>query len=254
MRRAAVLAFRTARRGHVRRSLTFRPPLAAKGDALGLRFFHPSLRERQEPLSVLHASLYFRSFTIALVSSLVASGAWFAYREKPSEAGLQLAPQNLVSSSSVLGSLFSPVAFSTSERIGEGTLTTTAEQTTETKRRALVVDNDEFFTGDIIGDEPISKETGDSGRLHLEMLSPDQATSKIRQREQSYLIGRGRGVVRYDVTQVPSNSPIEDDHAEKIIEVPGTVTPPEDGLKNTDWMFWGVFDGHRYVAIHLIYC
>ena len=53
-----------------------------------------------------------------------------------------------------------------------------------------------------------------------------------------------RGVVRYDVVQIPSNDPIEDDHSEKIIEVPQTVAAPEEGQSSSDWMFWGVFDGH----------
>ncbi|SLM40848.1 pyruvate dehydrogenase phosphatase [Lasallia pustulata] len=76
------------------------------------------------------------------------------------------------------------------------------------------------------------------------MLTPDQATQTIRRNEESYLVGRGRGVVRYDVVQLPSNNPIEDDHAERIVEVPQTVAATEDGTSSSDWMFWGVFDGH----------
>lgn len=45
----------------------------------------------------------------------------------------------------------------------------------------------------------------------------------------------------------PSNSPIEDDHAEKIIEVPSNLAATDNGATASDWMFWGVFDGHRYV-------
>ena len=44
--------------------------------------------------------------------------------------------------------------------------------------------------------------------------------------------------------QIPSNDPIEDDHAEKIIEVPSNLAAT-DGANASDWMFWGVFDGHR---------
>jgi pyruvate dehydrogenase phosphatase len=97
-----------------------------------------------------------------------------------------------------------------------------------------------LYTGAIIGDGPISKDTDDSGRKVLEMMSPDQVTQKLRKNEESYIVGRGQGVVRYDVVQIPSNDPIEDDHAEKIIEVPSTS--PES--QPSDWMFWGVFDGH----------
>jgi len=80
------------------------------------------------------------------------------------------------------------------------------------------------------------------------MLSPEEATAKLRSNEESYNIGRGSGVWRYDVVQIPSNNPIEDDHSEKIIEVPSVVAPAEDGKNTSDWMFWGVFDGHRYTA------
>jgi pyruvate dehydrogenase phosphatase len=93
----------------------------------------------------------------------------------------------------------------------------------------------------------LSKETDDYGRKVLEMLTPDQATQKLRKNEESWLIGRGQGVVRYDVVQIPSNDPIEDDHAEKIIEVPQSVTAATESATPSDWMFWGVFDGHRYI-------
>jgi pyruvate dehydrogenase phosphatase len=45
-------------------------------------------------------------------------------------------------------------------------------------------------------------------------------------------------------TLVPSNDPIEDDHAEKIIEVPSNLAATDNGAAASDWMFWGVFDGH----------
>lgn len=111
-------------------------------------------------------------------------------------------------------------------------------------RKALVVDNDQFFTGQIVGEGPLAKDTDDRGRKVLEMLSPDQATERLRKNEQSYLVGRGRGVVRYDVVQLPSNDPIEDDHAEKIVEVPSSVAATDNGAPSSDWMFWGIFDGH----------
>lgn len=108
-----------------------------------------------------------------------------------------------------------------------------------------MVENDQFYTGSLVGDEPLSKDTDDFGRKVLEMMTPEQATQKLRKNEESYLVGRGRGVVRYDVVQLPSNDPIEDDHAEKIVEVPQTVAATGDGSASSDWMFWGVFDGHR---------
>jgi len=108
-----------------------------------------------------------------------------------------------------------------------------------------VVGQGSLYTGTITGDGPLSKETDDYGRKVLEMLTPEQATQKLRKNEESWLVGRGKGVVRYDVVQIPSNDPIEDDHAEKIIEVPQGVAATNDGSLASDWMFWGVFDGHR---------
>lgn len=107
-----------------------------------------------------------------------------------------------------------------------------------------MVDHDQFFTGDVPADQPLSKELDHSGRLVMEMLDEGQSTAKLRQQEQSYLVGRGQGVLRYDLTQLPSNHPIEDDHAEQIIQVPKTVALPMEGANTSDWMFWGVFDGH----------
>lgn len=117
----------------------------------------------------------------------------------------------------------------------------------EQTRKALVVGPGELYTGTITGTAPISKETDDYGRKVLEMLDPEQATAKLRKNEESWLVGRGQGVVRYDVVQIPSNDPIEDDHAEKIIEVPSNLAATDNGAPASDWMFWGVFDGHRYV-------
>ena len=97
-----------------------------------------------------------------------------------------------------------------------------------------------------MGDQPLTKENGD-GRLVVEMYTPEQATEKLRQNEESYAVGRGQGVVRYDVVQLASNLPIEDDHAEKIVAVPQVITNAPDEASASDWMFWGVFDGHRSV-------
>ncbi|KAF2161589.1 hypothetical protein M409DRAFT_69680 [Zasmidium cellare ATCC 36951] len=119
-----------------------------------------------------------------------------------------------------------------------------AESVPESVRKALIVEQGQLFTAQIPADQPISKETDFSGRKVLEMLTPDQASAKLRTNEESYLVGRGEGVVRYDVVQIPSNDPIEDDHVEKIVEVPNTTAAAEEGKASSDWMFWGVFDGH----------
>ena len=141
------------------------------------------------------------------------------------------------------GSFIPDVKSASSPRASDGTGEEIAPQS---QRKALVVENDQFYTHDISDDAPLSKETGAQGQQQLEMLTPEQATEKLRRTEESYLVGRGRGVVRYDVVQIPSNNPIEDDHAERIVDVPPTVTPSESGSPSSDWMFWGVFDGHRF--------
>ena len=181
---------------------------------------------------------------MALISTAVASGAWYAYKGTPvPDVGA------LVTSTGTPGA----APFSNSQQtrgiytdsILSSVNTATAEEVADSTRRALVVENDQFFTGDIAGDQPLTKETGSSDRLVVEMLTPDQVTKKLRQNEESYAIGRGQGVVRYDVVQLASNHPIEDDHAEKIIGVPPDVAFTAEGSASSDWMFWGVFDGHR---------
>lgn len=104
----------------------------------------------------------------------------------------------------------------------------------------MVVGADDLRQGTIVGDGPLSKHSGD-GRKIVEMLTPEQATDKLRNLEQSFSVNRGQGVTRYDLVQLPSNDPIEDDHAEKIVQVPGERS---DQAVDSDWMFWGVFDGH----------
>ena len=253
MRRAAVQALRTARRSHhVRKYFNTRSVLASPLNHVpGFRLL-PGAYERGQLLSPLQSTLY-RNFAYAFISTLVASGAWAAYKDKPAaENSVQVHPtQTSLGSSPIIGSLGSTSSPSTMSQASTDAPLITAEDRAEITRRALVVENDQFFAGDIVGDEPISKETDHSGRLVLEMLTPEQATQKLRQNEQSFLVGRGQGVLRYDVVQLASNNPIEDDHVEKIIEVPGVLQSVKDGSARSDWMFWGVFDGHRYYKSHL---
>ncbi|OCK74743.1 protein serine/threonine phosphatase 2C [Lepidopterella palustris CBS 459.81] len=184
--------------------------------------------------------MHIRSFSIALVSAAVASGAFYAYRgASPSPA----AGTSTAFTTDQSRSLSSANVYSSSPKAGPSS--GTSEQAPEPIRRALVLGQDSsLYTGTITGDGPLSKETDDLGRKVLEMMTPEQTTQKLRKNEESWLVGRGKGVVRYDVVQIPSNDPIEDDHAEKIIEVPQTITSTDDGSSASDWMFWGVFDGH----------
>ncbi|TLD19011.1 Ornithine carbamoyltransferase [Venturia nashicola] len=168
--------------------------------------------------------MHFRRFSVALVTAAVASGAWY-YKQ---------ATQQTSNDSTSAGS----TAQSASVVLGD---MTTAPHST---RKALVVEQGQLYSGTIVGDGPISKDTDESGRKVIEMMTPEQVTKRLRTNEESWMIGRGNGVVRYDVVQLPSNDPIEDDHAEKIIEVPQTTAATDDGSTASDWMFWGVFDGH----------
>lgn len=74
------------------------------------------------------------------------------------------------------------------------------------------------------------------------LLNDEQVDTKLRQFEESYYVNRGKGVMRYDICQLPSNSPIEDDRAEEIIQVP--ILQDNNIKTTTDWLFFGVFDGH----------
>lgn len=219
MRRAAFQSARSARRLCLRKFARSRIASAAPSSALAYRA-HDLVRSRASP-TVLSSSMQFRAITGALVAAAVASGAFYAYNGKQSP-----------------GNTASPLHQAQSLSTAAGS---------EPTRKALVVGQGELFTGTITGSGPISKETDEYGRRVVEMLDPEQATAKLRKNEESWLVGRGQGVVRYDVVQVPSNDPIEDDHAEKIIQVPSSLAATDTAAAASDWMFWGVFDGHRYV-------
>ncbi|CAG8576588.1 5394_t:CDS:2 [Acaulospora colombiana] len=70
---------------------------------------------------------------------------------------------------------------------------------------------------------------------HKIILSPTEATLKLRENQLSFLLHRNNGVYRYDTNQLASNSPIEDTKYEEI----------DSSTKNDgDRLFFGVFDGH----------
>ncbi|KAK4205613.1 phosphatase 2C-like domain-containing protein [Triangularia verruculosa] len=164
----------------------------------------------------LQSSMYYRRAGVVLASALVGYGAWYSYNDG--------SPGNVNN---------------VSAKRGYTTDTSTADSSLPT-RNVLVISADQLHTGTIVGDGPISKTTSEDGTRVIEMLNPEQATEKLRKLEESYLVNRGQGVVRYDLVQLPSNDPIEDDHTEKIIE----IEPPTSNNGGNDWMFWGVFDGH----------
>ncbi|PYH99235.1 phophatase 2C family protein [Aspergillus ellipticus CBS 707.79] len=224
MRRAAFQALRTARRLPAWKVAGRKPCAVSFSSSRGLSLpgRHPSYLP-----ATLQSSMHLRNFSLALISTAVASGAWYAYQGNGSQ---QASAALNTTSSSQLRSITTSSAH--------------AEDPAETTRRALLVDNDQFYTATLSGEQPLFKHTDDSDRRVLEMLTPEQATQKLRKNEESYMVNRGKGVVRYDIVQVPSNSPIEDDHAEKVVEVPSSVAAATEGESNSDWMFWGVFDGH----------
>ncbi|KAG6011553.1 hypothetical protein E4U41_005477, partial [Claviceps citrina] len=153
--------------------------------------------------------MFFRRLGVALVSSIaVGYGAWYSYNSTTTAHGTDV------------------------DAHAHAALPT---------RSVIVVGADELQHGTIVGEVPISKTTAD-GRRIVEMLNSDQATEKLRRQEQSFFVNRGQGVTRYDLAQLPSNEPIEDDHAEKIVEVPSRSAAVEGA--RSDWMFWSVFDGH----------
>lgn len=190
--------------------------------------------------------MYFRSFSLVAIVSVLASSVWYYQRDPETRAlvngthinapGTSFSPPQYSTLSSASGSV-SPSSQSPSS-------SPNLERAAGPRRRALVVENDQFYVEELSDDAPLTKQAENDGLNRSEMLTPEQATQKLRRTEESYLVGRGRGVVRYDTVQMASNNPIEDDHAEKIVEAPQSVTPPSEGGSKGDWMFWGVFDGH----------
>ena len=172
---------------------------------------------------------------MAVISGLVGYGAWYSYKG-PATGDIA---SSATTTQSPGVSLSAPTY---------GPSPPSEDIASEIERKAVIVGADNLYTGAILGNEPITKDTDDAGRKVLEMLTPEQATQKLRRNEESYLVGRGKGVVRYDVVQIPSNDPIEDDHAEKIVELPQSLAAATaDRNAASDWMFWGVFDGHSCV-------
>ncbi|ETN46633.1 uncharacterized protein HMPREF1541_00819 [Cyphellophora europaea CBS 101466] len=237
MRRAAVVALRSARRAAFRKLINKAPLSSASSHYVVTAPFSLAARRYSTKRHIIQSSMWLPKTPLAIAASVGALGAWYAYG---SNQPVQLNAQPPVSSPQTRSLSSTPdIAQPTAEPASPAPVA--AGQ--ESSRRALVVDNDQFFTGDIVGEGPLAKDTDDHGRKVLEMMTPEQATERLRRMEQSYLVGRGRGVVRYDYVQLPSNDPIEDDHAEKIVEV-SQKTADAGGAQSSDWMFWGVFDGH----------
>jgi len=210
MRRAAISVARSIHRPVRRIVVRSRAVAAAQSDG-SVTFFTSTTRniarQHARGSQVLLSSMQLRSFSIALASSLVASGAYWAYQGSPSSASPSPA------------SLFAPPS---QTMIGP-----------PYERQPISFDSRALESIELPSDVPVIKEA-DAGVHILDSISPQQATIKLRRYEQSYFVERGRGVVRYDSAQLPSNNPIEDDHTEEW----------SLDSNGNDWMFWGVFDGH----------
>ncbi|KAL9115512.1 MAG: hypothetical protein Q9227_000833 [Pyrenula ochraceoflavens] len=234
MRQTLLRVFRTP----VRKLLGHTSPLTSVRYGLTLRSNSLGFRDYSSSSQYILPGMHVKNFSVAAVSGLVAAGGWYTYKSQQHHPIKADAPPvsestSLSSSQSFAKTTSSPEEYSVS-----------SSPSASSSRRALVVDNDQFYTGEIVGDGPLSKDTDDYGRKVLEMMTPEDASARLRKSEESYLVNRGRGVVRYDTSSLPSNDPIEDDHAEKIIEVPNFSPEMNGDATSSDWMFWGVFDGH----------
>jgi len=239
MRRAVIQNLRTFRRPTPRKALK---QLRNSGVPYNASFQRSIGSRNPQPLQ---SSMRLpRRFSVPVALGVGAAATYYAFQQRAPEPATGASPTvSSVASepsrgySAATGTAYAASSNTPGAVLGSG-------EVPDAVRKALVVDQGQLYTAEIPADQPISKQTDSSGRKVLEMLTPEQATAKLRTNEESYLVGRGEGVVRYDVVQIPSNDPIEDDHVEKIVEVPSTIAAAEDGKARSDWMFWGVFDGH----------
>lgn len=82
------------------------------------------------------------------------------------------------------------------------------------------------------------------GKHQLPIFTDVEVDRRLHRYEESYLVHRGKGVARYDICQLPSNNPIEDDRVEKIVQVPIQDQNNGNAKDESDWYFWSVMDGH----------
>jgi pyruvate dehydrogenase phosphatase len=235
MRRAIVQNLRTFRRPTPRKALK-----TLRISGTNNVSFQRSIASRN--LCPLHSSMQFRRLSGPLALGVGAGAIYYGYQNGFGQTDAAPSTTSLAGSQARAYSNTPSVAYAASSTSPVDGLS--SSQVPEAVRKALIVEQGQLFTAQIPADVPISKETDNSGRKVLEMLTPEQADAKLRTNEESYLVNRGEGVVRYDVVQIPSNDPIEDDHVEKIVEVPDSTAAAEPGKTSSDWMFWGVFDGH----------
>lgn len=236
MRQVAIQAFRTARRSPLRRLSCYKAlQIALPKRIISSRSASSSFKTNGSPQPVLSAM---RLPTYSVAAFLTLLGGVFFFQDGRVSNPSSWMSENSTAIGRPQHSLSSEIPPAIPHLSGY-----TADES-EKPPKKLIVEKDQFYAGDLSENLPLSKDAGDDRRQVLAMLTPEQATNHLRRSQESYFVGRGRGVVRYDLVQLPSNNPIEDDHAEKIVEVPQTINPAQDGSSTSDWMFWGVFDGH----------
>lgn len=71
---------------------------------------------------------------------------------------------------------------------------------------------------------------------NITLLSETEVDSRLHANEKSFWVNRKNGIFRYDVAQLPSNNPIEDNHVEQIVTL--------NDSSEKDLSFFGIFDGH----------
>ena len=241
MRRAAIQAFRTARRNPLRKVLTQKAiPISSLARNLSARPGTPASR-KDAPAHIIQSSMFIRNFSVAAFVSVLASGYWFYQRDHTPDSRAFVNTTSISPSGKTQHSTLASLADQPTSPIHSPLPTPALEPTLEASEQ-VVVANGDFYVSELSQERSLGKKTEEQ-EYQMGTLSPEQATQQLRKSEESYLIGRGNGVTRYDLVQVASNKPIEDDHSEKIVSVDQTIVPSEDG-SNNDWMFWGVFDGH----------
>ena len=189
--------------------------------------------------------MYIRNFSVAAAVSVLASGYWFYQRDRSSDLKAFTNNPNVSLQGKFSDTSQAPTVASVADQpaspVHTSFLTATTEPTIEATEQ-VAVKNGNFYVSELSQEQSLGKQTEEQ-EYQMGPLSPDQATQKLRQTERSYVIGRDNGVARYDLVQVASNNPIEDDHSERVVSVDQTITPLADGSQS-DWMFWGVYDGH----------
>ncbi|KAH7924681.1 protein serine threonine phosphatase 2C [Leucogyrophana mollusca] len=97
-------------------------------------------------------------------------------------------------------------------------------------------------------DTPLAPADGHPTSIKTLLSHPSDVNSRLRERERSHIAkDKTSGISRYDVSQISSNYPCEDDHGEIIVPTP-----------SSQWAFFAIFDGHngwetsRYLSKNLI--